>query len=489
MQAQQHAFKIMIGGQWQDSTSGDTFKVLNPADRNEILASFQLSTRNDAQAAIEAACAAFPKWAKTSPPERGKILHKASAILESEINELTRLLTREEGKTLAESRGEVQRSVDIFRFFAGMGLRLKGETFPSSAPKTFIFTIKEPIGVISILTPWNFPIAIPSWKIAPALVSGNAIVFKPASKTPFIGYKIVEALDKAGLPKGVLNFVTGSGNDVGEELVTNESIDAISFTGSYDVGRGIQRKRSSSSKMIRVQLEMGGKNPTVVSDDADLAKAVQIVSASAFGLTGQACTATSRVIVHEKIAEDFKRKIAEKAQSIKIGSGLEDGIEMGPAASEAELKKDLEYIEIGKHEGAKLISGGGKPVGEKFENGYYIAPTVFSEVSNDMRIAREEIFGPVLSVLEAKNLDDAIEIANATEYGLTAAIVTRNIEAAMEFAQRSAVGIVKINRTTPGVELHVPFGGIRHSSSDTFKEQGEDAIDFYTRKKAVYLGY
>ncbi|HXQ92148.1 MAG TPA: aldehyde dehydrogenase family protein [Nitrososphaerales archaeon] len=489
MQSQVETAKNLIGGKWQQSTSGQVFYDVSPADTSKTLGAFQLSDNSDVRAAFESARTSFPKWSGTSPIERGKLLFKVAEILAGEIDKFSRLLTTEEGKTIQESKGEVQRSVDLIRFYAGQAARLKGDTYPSSTPRTLLYSAREAVGVISILTPWNFPIAIPTWKMAPALACGNTIVFKPASKTPLIAYEFVRLLQSAGIPDGVVNFVTGSGEKVGDEMVTNENIDAISFTGSYEVGARIQKLRGGASKMIRIQLEMGGKNPTVVDEHADLAKAVQLVTSSAFGLTGQACTATSRVIVHEKIAAEFKTKLTERVSKLKVGNGLEDGVDMGPAASEAELKKDLKYIEIGKSEGAKLLLGGDRPSGDYYERGYYINPTIFSDVASDMSIARQEIFGPVLSMLEVRSLDEAIEVANDTEFGLTSAIVTNNLEAALEFAQRSKVGIVKVNRTTPGVELQVPFGGVKHSSSDTFKEQGEEAIEFYTKKKAVYLSY
>jgi len=489
MNSQLETAKNLIGGSWQESASGQTFHDVSPADTSKTLGIFQLSENSDVQAAFESARASFAKWSGTSPVERGKILFKAAELLAAEIDKFSRILTTEEGKTLQESRGEVQRSIDLFRFYAGQGARLRGDTYPASTPRTLLYSTREGVGVISILTPWNFPIAIPAWKIAPALVSGNTVVFKPASKTPLIAFELVNLLQRAGIPAGVINFITGSGRKVGDEMVTNENIDAISFTGSYEVGAHIQELRGSAAKMARIQLEMGGKNPTVVDEHADLAKAVQLVTGSAFGLTGQACTATSRVIVHEKIAGEFKAKLVERVSKLKVGNGLEDGIEMGPAASEAELKKDLKYIEIGNKEGAKLLLGGNRPAGDYFDRGYYISPTIFSDVTPDMTIARDEIFGPVLSILEVRNLDEAIEVANDTEFGLTSAIVTNNLDAALEFAQRSNVGIVKVNRTTPGVELQMPFGGVKHSSSDTFKEQGEEAIEFYTRKKAVYVSY
>jgi acyl-CoA reductase-like NAD-dependent aldehyde dehydrogenase len=489
MQSQMDAAKNLIGGNWQESSSGQVFYDQSPADTAKTLGVFQLSDNSDVKAAFESARKSFPKWSGTSPIERGKLLFKAADLMTAKFEEFSKLLTTEEGKTLAESKGEVQRSVDMLRFYAGQASRLKGDTYPSSTPKTLLYSMREAVGVISILTPWNFPIAIPTWKIAPALVYGNTLVFKPASKTPLIAFEFMRILQSAGIPDGVINFVTGSGEKVGDEMVTNENIDAISFTGSYEVGSHIQKLRGGAAKMARIQLEMGGKNPTVVNEDADLAKAVQLVTASAFGLTGQACTATSRVIVHEKIASEFKSKLADRASKLKVGNGLEDGVEMGPAASEAELKKDLKYIEIGKSEGAKLLTGGSRPSGDYYERGYYINPTIFTDVQSDMSIARQEIFGPVLSILEAKNLDQAIEIANDTEFGLTSAIVTNNLAAALEFAEKSRVGIVKVNRTTPGVELQMPFGGVKHSSSDTFKEQGEESVEFYTRKKAVYVSY
>jgi 2,5-dioxopentanoate dehydrogenase len=490
MQLQEQIVKNLVGGIWKESGSRQVFRDVSPADSSKILATGQLSDRSDVREAFESARAGFAKWAATPPIERGKLLYNASDMIRAQIDYLSKLLTSEEGKTLAESKGEVQRAIDIFRFYAGQTARLKGDTYPSSAPKSLNFSIREPLGVVSILTPWNFPIAIPSWKIAPALACGNTIVFKPASKTPLIAFELVRILHAAGFPPGVVNFVTGSGDKVGDEMVTNENIDAISFTGSYDIGARIYRLRGeNAAKMIRVQLEMGGKNPTVVDEYADLTKAVQLVTTSAFGLTGQACTATSRVIVHEKVAQQFRAKLVERVARLKVGNGLDEGVEMGPAASESELQKDLKYIEVGKSEGAKLALGGDRPTGETFEHGYYINPTIFTDVSTDMEIAQKEIFGPVLSLIEVKSLDEAIQVANDTEYGLTSSIVTENLASAMEFAQKSNVGLVKINKPTTGLDLHMPFGGVKHSSSDTFKEQGEEAVECYTKKKAVYLSY
>jgi 2,5-dioxopentanoate dehydrogenase len=490
MQIQEQAVKNLIGGTWKESATGQVFSDTSPADTTVKLGVVQLSENQDVRDAFDSARSSFPKWADTPAIERGKVLFKVCEMIQNEADRLARLLTMEEGKTLAESRGEVQRAADIFRFYAGQAARLKGDTYPATAARSLFYSVREPLGVISVLTPWNFPIAIPAWKIAPALVCGNTVVFKPASKTPLIAFELVRILQSAGLPGGVLNFVTGSGEKVGDEMVTNGNIDAISFTGSYDVGARIYRLRGENTeKMIRVQLEMGGKNPTVVDEHADLTKAVQLVTQSAFGLTGQACTATSRAIVHEKVAAQFRTKLVERVAKLKMGDGLEDGIEMGPAASESELNKDLKFIEIGKSEGAKLVLGGNRPLGERFERGYYISPTIFSEVRSDMQIALKEIFGPVLSIIEVRSLDEAVEVANDTEYGLTSAIVTENLANALEFVRRSRVGIVKVNRSTTGVDLHMPFGGVKHSSTDTFKEQGEEAVDYYTKEKAVYLSY
>ena len=321
------------------------------------------------------------------------------------------------------------RAIDLFRFYAGQGSRLDGRTYPSGFQRTLLYSMREPLGVVSLMTPWNFPIAIPSWKIAPALISGNAVVFKPASLTPGIATKLVSALERSGLPPGVLNLVTGPGGTVGEELTINKDVDGISFTGSYEVGDGIQKARANSGKMARVQLEMGGKNPTIVLPDAKLEDAVEVVAKSAFGLTGQACTATSRVIVHESIKEKFTNMLVDRAKSFRVGNGTEQGVEMGPAVSKPELEKDLRYIEIGQNEGAKLIAGGSAP--QTQSGGYFIQPTVFDDVFADMRIAKEEIFGPVLSVFEVKDVDEAVELANKSDFGLTACICTSNLGSAL----------------------------------------------------------
>jgi aldehyde dehydrogenase (NAD+) len=482
-------FLNFVGGRWVKSQSNETFVTRNPADTRQEIGSFQLSTKEDAKMAVEAARVAFEGWKSVPPPSRGKILLRAADLIEQELDSFSRTLTMEEGKTLAESQGEVGRAIDLLRFYGGQGSRLTGKTFPSAQPRTFLYTTREPLGVVTLLTPWNFPIAIPTWKLSPALVSGNTIVLKPASLTPLIAIRVAQALEKAGLPPGVFNLVTGPGQTVGEELILNPSVEAISFTGSYEVGYGIQKKRAESGKIARVQLEMGGKNPTVVLPDAKMDQAVEIVTRSAFGLTGQACTATSRVIVDESIIGRFTKKLADRANSLKVGNGAWQEVEMGPAVSESELSKDLSYVEIGREEGAKLVAGGSRSSRPEHASGYFILPTVFDSVASDMRIAQEEIFGPVVSIMEARNVDNAIQIANKSEYGLTASILTSSLSSAVEFAERVQAGVVKVNRPTTGLEYQVPFGGVKKSSSATYKEQGEEAIDFYTHIKTVYMGY
>jgi aldehyde dehydrogenase (NAD+) len=337
---------------------------------------------------------------------------------------------------------------------------------------------------VTIITPWNFPVAIPAWKIAPALIYGNAVVFKPAFQTPLIASLLVQALAEAGLPAGVLNFITGRGGEIGDEIVTHKGINGISFTGSYGVGTGIYAK--AIPNLTRVQLEMGGKNPLVVLKDADLNLAVKLSVMGGFGLTGQACTATSRVVVEEAVADEFVGLLRDAARSLKVGSGLESGVQMGPASSQAQMETDLEYVKIGRDEGAKLVAGGEQQAGSK---GFFLTPAVFDGVQTGMRLAQEEIFGPVISVLRAPNFDAAVEQANTIAFGLSAGVVTRNLNHALTFAERVQAGVVKVNEPTTGLALHAPFGGFKHSSANTFKEQGPAAMEFYTRTKTIYVSY
>lgn len=475
--------KNLINGQWVESSNGATAKTYNPANTAEEISVYPLSTLKDAQGAIDAACAAFPRWAQTPPPQRGAILDKASQIIDARLEDMARALTQEEGKTFTEARGEVMRARDILKYFSGEGWRVGGQVLPSNTPDELLYSKREPLGVVTIITPWNFPIAIPAWKIAPALVYGNTIVFKPAFQTPLIASLLVEALVEAGLPAGVLNFITGRGGEIGDEIVTSKQIQGISFTGSYKVGTGIYAK--AIPNLTRIQLEMGGKNPMVVLKDANLDLAVKLAVAGGFGLTGQACTATSRVIVEDEIADAFIDALAQAARALKVGYGLEQGVQMGPASSQSQMETDLHYIQAGKDEGAKLVVGGEQISGQ----GFFLQPAVFDRVEPAMKIAQEEIFGPVISVLRAKGFDDAVEKANGISFGLAAGVVTQDLNRALTFADRANAGVVKVNEPTSGLALQAPFGGFKHSSANTFKEQGPSAIEFYTRTKTIYVSY
>lgn len=472
----------LIGGEWVHAADGAAFENRNPAN-NALLGTFPMATRADVEQAIAAARTALPGWATTPGPTRGAILDKASQLLAARADELAAILTREEGKTLAEAKGEVLRARDIFRYFAGEGWRSGGAVLPGNVQDELLFTQREPLGVVSIITPWNFPIAIPAWKIAPALAYGNTVVFKPASQVPETALRLVEILVEAGLPAGVMNLVTGGGATVGDVLVGSPHVNGISFTGSVGVGTGIYGK--AIKHLTRVQLEMGGKNPLVVLNDASIEKAVALAVTGGFGLTGQACTATSRVIVEAGVADAFARALAEAAQQLVVGDGLENGVQMGPAVSEDQLKTDLEYVEVGKSEGAKLLIGGERAR----DGGFFVQPTVFDQVEMGMRIAQEEIFGPVISIIRARDFDDALEKANGIGFGLAASVATNDLRKAMLFARGIEAGVVKVNEPTTGLALQAPFGGFKQSSANTFKEQGQAAVEFYSRTKTVYLGY
>jgi 2,5-dioxopentanoate dehydrogenase len=474
-----HQYKNLIDGQWIAASNGATFENRNPAKLEDVIGHFPLATAGDVEQAIDAANAALPAWANLPPPARGAILDKASRILEARADEIATALTREEGKTLAEAKGEVIRARDIFRYYAGEGWRNGGDVLPSNLAGELLYTRREPLGVVALVTPWNFPIAIPAWKMAPALAYGNTVVFKPASFTPHTAVLLLEALIEAGLPKGVVNLVTGSGRTVGDTLVGSPRIHGVSFTGSLGVGMGIYEK--AMKNLTRVQLEMGGKNPTVVLKDANIDKAIGIVVPGGFGLTGQACTATSRVIVEDAVADAFAAALTAAARNLKVGNGLEAGIQMG----EDQLQTDLAYIGIGQKEGAKLLAGGSAAS----NGGYYVQPTVFDHVDPQMRIAQEEIFGPVVSIIRAQDFDDALAKANGIGFGLAASVVTNDLQKAFQFANRIDAGVVKINEPTTGLALQAPFGGFKHSSANTFKEQGQAAVEFYTRTKTIYVGH
>jgi alpha-ketoglutaric semialdehyde dehydrogenase len=479
-------YKNLIDGEWTKSSSGDTFSSINPANTDEVLGYFQQGTLEETKQAIEAARLAQQQWGETTPATRANILDRAAQLIEQKVKELAELLTREEGKTIAESTGEVKRAAANLRFYAAQAYLINGETLPSDEASTFLYTVKCPVGVVSVITPWNFPLAIPVRKIAPALAAGNSVVFKPASLTPLLGVKLVEILLEAGLPPKVINFVTGPASIVGEELVTNPSINAITFTGSWGVGDHIQHRARTT---CRTQLEMGGKNPIIVLEDADLDLAVACTVQGAFGLTGQACTGTSRAIVLREVIQPYTEKLIEATRKLSIGNGLTDGVKIGPLADRQQEETILSYIEIGKQEGAQLLYGGNKLSGKDYKQGFFVEPTIFTRVDPTMRIAQEEIFGPVLSIIEARDLDQAIKIANEVEYGLSASICTRNLSRAERFVRSIEAGMVKINQPTTGVALNAPFGGMKKSSTDTFREQGRVAMDFFTRTKTVSLKY
>lgn len=481
------AYSNFIGGEWVAARSGKTYLTSNPADSREAVGSYPLSGAEDAQAAIAAAKKAAPGWAAATPIARGRVLSKASQILETRKAELAQLLTREEGKTLAEATGEVQRAADIFRFFGGLSYTHGGQTIPHDLPGNLLYTVRQPLGVVALITPWNFPVAIPAWKLAPALVSGNAVILKPASQAPALSLELARVLDEAGLPKGVLNVVIGEGRAVGGELATNTAVAALSFTGSHTVGNQVYQQLAQ--RMARAQMEMGGKNPTIVLADADLDLAARLVVTAGFGLTGQACTATSRVIIEKSVLEPFLEKLVARAQAIKVGNGLHDGVTMGPAVNQAELEGNLNYIDIALKEGARLVWGGARLTEGPLAHGWFMQPAILADVKPTMRIAREEVFGPVVAVLAVENFEEALAVANGVDVGLSASIVTRDLKKAMVYSERIEAGVVKINQISTGLALQAPFGGVKKSSTDSFKEQGVGAIDFYTRVKTVYLDY
>jgi len=471
-------FKNLIDGEWVGSAGSQN---INPSNTADVIGTYAQGTADDANRAIAAAKAALPAWSRSGLLERHAILSKTGQEIMARKEELGRLLSREEGKTLPEGIGEVVRAAQIFEFFAGEALRLNGEMIPSVRPGVGVEITREAVGVVGIITPWNFPIAIPSWKIAPALVHGNTIVIKPADLVPASTWAIVDILVRAGLPKGVLNLVMGRGSVVGQALLDSPDVDAISFTGSVSTGRRVAE--ASIKHMRKVQLEMGGKNPTVVLDDADLKVAVETIANSAFFSTGQRCTASSRVIVTEGIHDKFVAALSERVRNLKVDDALKAGTEVGPVVDASQLKQDTDYIDIGKKEGAKLAAGG--ELVKRDTEGFYLQPTLFTEAHNQMRIAREEIFGPVAAVIRVKDYEEALAVANDTDFGLSAGIVTTSLKYATHFKRNAEAGMVMVNVPTAGVDFHVPFGG-RKGSSYGPKEQGAYAKEFFTQVKIAY---
>jgi len=470
--------KNLINGEW---VGADGAENINPSNINEVVGIYARATAEETKQAIAAAKAAFPAWSRSGILERHAILRKTADEILARKQELGELLSREEGKTLPEGIGEVTRAGQIFDFFAGEVLRLAGEVLPSVRPGVGVEITREPLGVIGIITPWNFPIAIPSWKIAPALAYGNTVVIKPADLVPGSTWAIVDILVRAGLPKGVLNLVMGKGSVVGQTLLDSKDVTAISFTGS--VGTGKRVAAASIEHNRKFQLEMGGKNPTIVLDDADLKVAVETVAQSAFFSTGQRCTAASRVIVTEGIHDAFVEALAERTRNLRVGDALDKNTEIGPVVDPSQLKQDTDYIEIGKSEGAKLVAGGERV--KASTDGYFLQPTLFTEATNSMRIAREEIFGPVAAVIKVKDYEEALATSNDTDFGLSAGIVTTSLKYATHFKRNSEAGMVMVNVPTAGVDFHVPFGG-RKGSSYGPREQGRYAAEFFTIVKTAY---
>jgi aldehyde dehydrogenase (NAD+) len=478
--------KNFINGKWTDSSSGKFVQDLNPADTSEIIAEAPASTAAEAAEACEAAAAAFSGWRNTPAPVRGQLLYRVQRRMEDRRQELAEALTREEGKTIAESRGEVQRAINVIEFFAGEARRITGETIPSELPHNFCYTLKQPIGPVAIITPWNFPVAIPVWKLAPALVSGNTVVFKPASLTPLTAALIVEMFEECGIPPGVLNLIYGGGREVGDTVVKHPAIQAVSFTGSNDVGIGLYA--AAAAKGIKCQCEMGGKNPIVILGDADLDLAVESTIQGAFGSTGQRCTATSRAVVEGSIANEFVERLHARAASLVVGNGLDPKTNIGPSVDDKQLETVLEYVGVGKSEGAKLVRGGERLKDDGRDRGYFVSPTIFDNVDPGMRIAQEEIFGPVLSVIRAPDPMTALTVANGVKFGLSASIYTNDVSKMFRFVDQLEAGIVHVNSPTVGGEAHIPFGGMK-ATGVGLREMGRVAIDFYTELKVVYVDY
>jgi aldehyde dehydrogenase (NAD+) len=473
-------FANYTGGEWVAGTSWSDNR--NPSDLSDVIGEYAQADADQTRAAIAAAARAFPSWSVSSIQERANILDRVGSDILARKDEIGRLLSREEGKTLPEGVGETVRAAHIFKFFAGEALRLSGEKLPSVRPGVDVEITREPIGVVGLITPWNFPIAIPAWKIAPALAFGNTVVFKPAQWTPGCAWSLTELLANAGVPPGVFNLVMGSGSVVGDTIVNHRDVAAISFTGSMDTGRAIARK--AVERMAKVQLEMGSKNPLVVLDDADLATAVNVAVQGAYFSTGQRCTASSRLIVTGGIHDRFVKALGERLATLRVGDALADGIEMGPVAQQQQLDQDLEYIGVGQKEGARLAYGGERLARDA--DGYYLAPALFVDATNAMRISREEIYGPVACVIRAKDYDEALAMANDTETGLSSGIVTTSLKHASHFQRHAQFGMVMVNLPTAGVDYHVPFGG-RKASSYGPREQGRYAAEFYTTVKTTYL--
>jgi alpha-ketoglutaric semialdehyde dehydrogenase len=479
-------YKNFIDGEWVEASTGQTFENLSPADTRDVVGIFQKSGAADVDAAVDAARRAFAKWRLVPAPRRAELVYRAAETLVGRKEDFSRDMTREMGKVLKETRGDVQEAIDTAYYMAGEGRRLFGPTTPSELPNKFAMAVRQPIGVCGMITPWNFPMAIPSWKLLPALVCGNTCVIKPAQDTPLSTFNLVRTLADAGIPRGVVNIVTGFGAAVGAPLSEHPAVRAISLTGSSEVGRIVGQAAAKSFK--HCSLELGGKNPMIVLDDANLDLALEGGLWGGFGTTGQRCTATSRIIVQKGVYGEFVERFVERARKLKVGNGLDETVEMGPAINENQLKTDLKYLEVGKSEGAKLKCGGSRLDQGDYRHGWFMEPSVFVDVDPKMRIAQEEIFGPVVSIIPCDHLEHAVEIANDIDYGLSSALYTKDVNRAFAAMRDLDAGITYINAPTIGAEVHLPFGGVK-ATGNGHREGGIGAIDFYSQWKAVYIDY
>ncbi|HEX2930666.1 MAG TPA: aldehyde dehydrogenase family protein [Candidatus Binatia bacterium] len=479
-------FKNYIGGKWSAAVSGRIFENRNPAKGDDLIGNFPASGAADVDAAVQAAKKAFATWRLVPAPKRGELLYRVGELLKKSKEEIARIETREMGKVLKETRGDVQEGIDTAFYVAGEGRRLFGETTPAELPDKFAMSVRVPVGVCALITPWNFPMAIPTWKMFPALLCGNTVVLKPAEDTPHTAVRLVEILEEAGVPPGVVNLVHGRGEDVGAALVRHRDVQLVSFTGSAAVGREIASVCGQNLK--RVSLELGGKNAQIVMEDADIDLAVEGALWGAFGTTGQRCTATSRLIVHRDVAKRMTDALVQRAQRIKIGDGLDESVEMGPLINQAAREKVMRYIEIGKQEGARLLTGGAIHDAGSCANGYFFQPTIFDRVKPGMRIAQEEIFGPVLSVIEINSFEEGIAVLNGTAYGLSSSIYTADVGRAFRAMRDIEAGITYINGPTIGAEVHLPFGGVKDTGNG-HREAGTTVYDIFTEWKSIYVDY
>lgn len=477
-------FHNHIDGEWKAAAAGATYPNSNPADADDIVGQFQDSDETDARAAVRAAAAAFGAWRDTPPSKRAAVLIKAGELLRERADTIAEELVREEGKLLSQAKGEVLRAAGTLQFYAIEGQTYTGESFPQDDADMLVYSQLEPLGVVTVISPWNFPISIPARKIAPALITGNTVVFKPSTDTPLSGYRLAEALVDAGIPPGVLNFITGRASRIGHTITQSPEVRAVTFTGSTQAGEAIHR---GAAMTTRLQMELGGKNPLLVMADADLDLAVSLTIKGGLSLTGQACTGTSRVLVDRSVQDAFTEKLLAEMAKLKIGNGMESGMDLGPLATEKQLKTVLDYIAIGKSEARHLV-GGDRLSGPGMDKGYFVSPAVFTDVTPTMRIAREEIFGPVIAILPVDGYDEALRVANDTEYGLSASIVTRDMRLAHRFTHDIQAGTVKVNRTTTGNLVNAPFGGLKRSSTATFRESGRAGLEFFVQIKTVYRG-